>query len=1835
MSEKAGYKVIEGRYEVLAECGRGGSSAVYKVFDRNLGRVLALKELFLNERLGPGSAWQFKQEFMLTSRLRHPHTVTVYDFGLTDQGRYYFTMDFVEGQPIVEWCAERDADAIVALLLQVCIALSYIHGQGVFHGDIKPSNIIVRPKPPVGGNLPLAGSDLYDNGFATMMDFGLSSALAEPSLRVSGTVEYMAPERFMACRADVRSDLYSLGVVAYELFAKQLPFSAETVEGYIEQHLHARPAQLSSIVPNLPPLLTETVDQMLAKRPSQRPGSVAAVSAKLVEALGPRVPKTFAVPPNIQPNQLFGRAGAMRQSLRAILGRLSSEQFAEMFDEQPPYSAHERLDRCLVVLARGASGSGKTAFLDALKSELQLCELTTMVSPSGAQNLDITSFVSVTLNSAGLSSDMKSQPDDTGKSPDAGRGMSRADSADLMPPDEVGEWSGTMRQEFLKRFVDSVSDAWETRPVAWLLDDFDLTDERRCEVLWSLVRSAAATGAGRKVAIVMTSGSAASSELEQMADIIDVENVELLPLEESQVASLIDASFMPNAFSQEAAPVFLEKTGGLPALLAHCIESALAEDIVHFVDGRWELRADRLRDFAPARSLSQVVETRLSRISAGAMSILIKAGVLNECFSPSLIASLGGTSTSSAQEGLEELIRHGLLVEMQTDRKNVSYCLANPVLGQIVSSRVLQEERQAIHRLIAQRCDALAALLESEPPREANGLEELPPVEPAQLRATSAIHAVHAGLPDLLNRNYEVGCRFLMGRFRLEDARLVSATAAEVARKDDNKSFLGRALFRLGALDFVLGDHDEAVEALKEAITLAQQLPDSLQDEVMATCRLGVIFSGRGNFETARDLYQSLIDRLKAEKRKARGRRLSQVKAYLARLYTFLGQTYFGQCHYEKAKDEFMRALELVPKRALTALASDSAADSAAPVMADTRYLPRLFRNLSIIDDSAGRYRDALKNIEKAVAASRLLQDASEHARNLVTHGTISQHLGKYADAERAYKTALDQFAREGFKEGLLVAHNNLSSILALRGRPKEAAQHCSKALSMAKKLGNKYSVARQLQNLGVALFEQGWTGQALEKIDESLEMSERNGFKEVEALGLIFKVEALLAERRTQDARAAVMRLDGVVKSLDSEGIRLRAQLADASVCNAEEDYGRASQTASAVLAQSEHLDKRDASLAHRIRADAALGLGEHDSAERDISKALSLARDASAAREEALCLEVFSRIKAAEGDYAKAIELGSAAVGMFKEMEAFLKIGETAEYLSRLQLEAGRRSDALLSLELSREQFLGLGMREKADRLDDKIESLRWGETGELKRGSPALKALYRVARLFESLLDLDELLNRVMDAVIDILGAERGLIMLKDPKTGVLETRVARKVDEQTIEDVSRISKSVIQRVVDLGQPLVTTDAQSDPRFHESKSVSLYDIRSIVCVPLVINGEVVGTVYVDSSLSATVFTEQDLYLLSAFATQASMAIEKAMLLEKLQRKSESLQAENIDLREAIAPQLAFENIVGDSGVMQDVFRKIRQVADTQVAVLIEGESGTGKELVARAIHYNGVRKDGPFVKINCAAIPASLMENELFGHEKGAFTGAGARKIGKFEVADKGSLFLDEIGDLPSELQGKLLTAIENKEFQRVGGTKTIHVNVRILTATNRDLLKLVKRQRFRKDLYYRINEVPIKLPPLRERPGDIPHLAHHFIRKYSQELSSKVTGIEKDAISLLMEYDWPGNVRELESAIKRALTESSGTIIKKSDFEFLPVAKTGLSATRSEMIADLIAALSRDGLSLREMLAIVEEEVLRLAIGTEGWSIRRAAKELGISRNTLKNKLKAFNIEVPGS
>src|SRR5712691_51294 len=340
-------------------------------------------------------------------------------------------------------------------------------------------------------------------------------------------------------------------------------------------------------------------------------------------------------------------------------------------------------------------------------------------------------------------------------------------------------------------------------------------------------------------------------------------------------------------------------------------------------------------------------------------------------------------------------------------------------------------------------------------------------------------------------------------------------------------------------------------------------------------------------------------------------------------------------------------------------------------------------------------------------------------------------------------------------------------------------------------------------------------------------------------------------------------------------------------------------------------------------------------------------------------------------------------------------------------------------------------------------------------------------------------------------------------------------------------------------------------------------------------------------------------------------TVVVEKALEVSKLRD-------ENRELREALGQRYQFENIIGRSAAMQDIFATITRVAGTRATVLLAGESGVGKDMIARAIHQHSPRKDRPFVKINCTAIPENLMESELFGYEKGAFTGANTTKLGKFEQADTGTVFLDEIGDVPASIQVKLLRILQEREFERLGSNKTQHTDVRVIAATNVDLRAALEQGTFREDLYYRLNVVPMNIPPLRERKEDIPYLVQHFVKKLKKDLGSPVESIAEDAIQRLMQYHWPGNVRELENVIERSMVLCSAPVLEADDIRMDTAPRSRAQATDNFL---------PEGMTLDEYEQSVIREALKRANGNKS----QAARLLGLTRNALRYRLAQMGIE----
>lgn len=492
-----------------------------------------------------------------------------------------------------------------------------------------------------------------------------------------------------------------------------------------------------------------------------------------------------------------------------------------------------------------------------------------------------------------------------------------------------------------------------------------------------------------------------------------------------------------------------------------------------------------------------------------------------------------------------------------------------------------------------------------------------------------------------------------------------------------------------------------------------------------------------------------------------------------------------------------------------------------------------------------------------------------------------------------------------------------------------------------------------------------------------------------------------------------------------------------------------------------------------------------------------------------------------------------------------------------------------------------------------------------GATERTVRDLNVLLNFSKSLNSVHGLAALQQKVLEAVLEISPADRAAILLTEEGTEGFASVIGwdrRFGPNQTIE----VSRTILNQVMEENLAVLSNDVPSDETFREAESLLAPHVRAVLAVPLEIQDKLLGALYLDTSSQGARFDPELLQLVTALGNVAALAIENAHHLERLGDENRRLQQElNIE-----------HNMVGESQRMREVYQFVSRVAARESTVLIQGESGTGKELVARAIHGNSGRAKRPFVAINCAAIVDTLLESELFGHEKGAFTGAVAQKKGKLEVAEGGTVFLDEVGELAAPLQAKLLRVLQEREFERVGSTHPIKLNIRLITATNRDLNEASHGGTFRQDLYYRLNVVSIELPPLRERCEDIPLLAAYFTARYSEKVNRRVAGISPKARACMLRYPWPGNVRELENAIERAVVLGSTELILPED---LPDSILEETASSGEPVTAL-----HDG--VRE----AKKKLIEQAIEQANGNYTEAAGILGVHPNHLFRLIRTLKL-----
>ncbi|MBN1975686.1 MAG: nif-specific transcriptional activator NifA [Sedimentisphaerales bacterium] len=495
--------------------------------------------------------------------------------------------------------------------------------------------------------------------------------------------------------------------------------------------------------------------------------------------------------------------------------------------------------------------------------------------------------------------------------------------------------------------------------------------------------------------------------------------------------------------------------------------------------------------------------------------------------------------------------------------------------------------------------------------------------------------------------------------------------------------------------------------------------------------------------------------------------------------------------------------------------------------------------------------------------------------------------------------------------------------------------------------------------------------------------------------------------------------------------------------------------------------------------------------------------------------------------------------------------------------------------------------------------------------------LETLYGISQILASGTQQKQTLAEVLDTLHSELGLNRGTITLLSPDSSEIKIEVAHNISLEKSRSVRyKMGEGITGKVIETGKAIIVPKASQEPQFlnrTERKKDTGEEI-SFICVPISIGRKIIGTISIDRIYDQHRSLDEDKRVLSIVA---SMIANDVKARQEAVLYSQELESENIRLRNELQDRFRPENIIGNSGAMRDVYSQIHQVAAGDTTVLIRGESGTGKELVAHAIHYSSSRSKGPFIKVNCAALNENLLESELFGHEKGAFTGAIQSRKGRMEEADGGTLFLDEVGDFSPMTQVKLLRVLQERQFERVGSNRTIKTNTRIIAATNSDLEKAVSDRSFRQDLYYRINVFPIFLPPLRARKDDILLLADFFVEHYSKKMNKDVRRISTPAINMMVAYHWPGNVRELENCIERAVLLSSDGVIHG---HHLP------PTLQTSDASDTIGTGS-----LLERVHLFERDIIVDALKRCNGSLAAAARDLGTTARIIGYKVKELDID----
>lgn len=1686
-------------WKIEQKLASGTFGTIYKVTHSRTGEVAALKlihDSLLNERR------RIKRGFIAASKVKHPNCVKMIQW--IEQEKLGFVMEFVAGRPI-SVLKNAPLVKIIQAMIQVCNGLDALHSHQIVHRDLKPGNILITPK-----------------NIIKITDFDLikldtdATNLTMPETFM-GTVKYASPEQCSdASRIDSRSDLYSLGVIFYELITGQLPFDGNHFTEIALAHLRSPVVSPQKIVPDLPDAIEGIIRKLLSKNPQNRFQTARQIAIDLNAFLNE--------------SDMIG--------LESTEGYLLPPIFAGRDEElrmlENVFTAVSRGSGKLFFIA-GESGIGKTRLWQEFRLGLSLQRFPIFETQFTRQLSGYEPFRNLILKMVDSLRNRSQQEkakivgrlgwDLTQILPELSQ-MPFMKFLEKLPP-LSGEASENRLFDALTNFIKNFayapmdsfpkgghahSDGSSSTPIILFFDDIQWAGEKFIKWLHYASQNFRKSpvllmGSYRKEEILNTT---LQSTLNVLQEDKRLEILELSPLPNDAISEIMSSMLAQRdplhcLFSHK----IFQQTGGNPLFVEELMRHLVETEKLKRIRGNWVVGVNSFKEFSLPKSVQTIIKKRLVNLPDHIQHLLKTASIIGKKFDLDLLMKILDEEEMEVISRLEDARAAALIEEISETDTSYSYQFLHDAIRETLEAALSPEKKRNLHRIIAEilelreHTDLLVEKLARHfyqahvPKKAAKYCTRAGEIYEKQYFNEKAIAYYSRAIEmvaQLEDKKSEIellqkkgGLLEIIGAW--EESEKIYQQALVLSRQINDTLNIGRSQELLGTVLMNTGDYENAMSYFEEALKLYRSV-DAKSDIASVLGGIGNIYSYKAELTSAMDFYKQQLKILEE----------LEDKGGISKVLGSIGKIYLDKGDWEKSENYLKEYLKINEE------------------LNNKHEVSRATGNIGIIYSMRGAYGESIKYYQKALEIAEFVGDKQLIANWVGNLGNDYRNMGNFPAAMEYYERQLNIVESLNNKAAIALTIGNIALIHRYKGNYDFAIQQYEKALAIDEKLDNKEGIPRTLGNLANAYWAKGDFHKAIKHYDRAIEITQKTGNKFILSYLFLGKSDVLVSMGDLKNAKINIERALRIAHELGIKDFIFEGEILSARI-----DYE----------------------------------LGDEQAIQRLYEMLANTEDDSQIAN---LNYQIW-KMNASEEHRKKALDLHQ----KLYEKTPYIDYKSKIDELSSTQQFAGMRQD-----------FLTM------------IHSL-------LRFINP------------------DSASSELLAFLTEQTRADRCQIITRDAHNAFEVCAISPTLRG----DDADFSRGILIQAINKEQPILIENAVEKSIYQSHSSIVGKSFLSVIVVPMrnpTSDPKIIGALYLDRrDLKKGIFTSEEMEQAQTIADILSPILIRQKELELLRTQTD---VQNLGL------------FVGSSPKMQQLYRTIRKMAKSDATVHIFGESGSGKDLVARALHrLHPKRGTKPFISINCSAVPKDLAESELFGHEKGAFSGAHARKRGKFELANGGTLFLNEIAELSLPVQAKLLSVVEEKQVWRVGGEQVIPINVRIIAATHKDLKKEVEEGNFREDLFYRLNILRINVPSLRERGDDILLLAEHFLEQYCQTYEQTIPGFTEEAMIALKNYHWPGNVRELKTLIERAVVSYEGDYPLSAVDIF--VEQPAPATFGSMEIIKLFAHLS--GKTMSTLLHQVEGHIAHRALIRNRWNKTKTAEELGIGRPRLNDIINRCNLD----